>query len=207
MAITLHAQALITVDEAARYLQDQGVPSDNYDLLKIHINGITGVMLGVMGRNHFKWIDGDQITETVRGHGDNGVYVANSPIVSLDQVILNPFDTSPTVLTGPGESDSNSDMWFDAATGLVTLKNYTFPDVPVAAKVLYEAGYQEADHQYQSLRLIALNALASKWKRWKDQKHGVASESKGETSVSYATTDFNDVELAEMRRHKRRVFG
>jgi len=206
MAITLHGQAPVTVSQAKKYLQDQGFPADGGDLLKMHINGVTGLMLALMGRDHMLHTAGEQLTEYYRGYGEAKLYLCNAPVQDLVSVTLLPHDTTPTVLTGPGTDLSNDDMWYDREMGLITLKTRNFSDVEQAAEVIYEAGFAAGDHRLENLKMIALDAIAAKWKRWKDQKHGISAESKGETSITYSATDFDEVTVKELKRHKRTWF-
>lgn len=203
--ITLHAQAPVTVKQVKKYLQDQGYPADDWDLLKMHINGVTGLMLQFMGRKQMVHTADVQLTEYYRGYGESCIYLKNAPIQDLVSVTLLPH-TSPIVITGPGTALSNDDMWFDAERGLINLKSRIFPDSAQAAKVIYESGFSAGDHRLENLMLIAMDAVAAKWKRWKDQKHGIASETKDNSSVTYSETDFSKTTIEELKAHRRTMF-
>lgn len=206
MTVTLHSQSPVSIDQALTYLQDQGIPTDDDDLLKMHINGVVGMMLVFMARSRFIWTDGDQVTEYSRGQGDCAIYLKNAPIQKVVTVTLNPH-TSPTVITGPGTALSNDDMWYEKTSGLLTLKKLTFPEGPSTAEIIYEAGYSSTDFQFNSLQMICLDAVASKWSRWKNMKHGVSSENKGDTSIVYSPTDFTETAIAELKTHRRTMFA
>jgi len=217
MAVTIHAQAIISLDEARRYLQDQGFPTDGFDLLTIHINAITSMMLNVCGRSRLKWIDADEIIEYRDADGTTEIHTKDAPIRKLVSVSLEPLSSTPgTVYTGPTEpAVTNDDLFFDAEEGLIVLKSNVFPEGSKTVKLVYEAGYYDgtgsspndvADHEFNGLKMIALDALATKWNRFKSQKHGIESESKQETSVTYSTADFSTHVLKDLRRFRRTLF-
>lgn len=217
MAVTLHAQAPVTVDEARRYLLDQGFPSDGGDMLKIHINAITSMMLNVMGRTRIKWIDDDEITEYRDGDGSTEIWTRDAPIRKLVSVQVWPLATTPgSTYTGPTEPAlSNDDTFFDPDEGIVVLKRTVFPDGRRTVKLVYEAGFYDgtgvspndvADHQFNGLKAIALDALATKWKRFANQRHGIDSETKQETTVTYSDEDFNRHAMRDLKRFRRSLF-
>ena len=206
--VTLNTQALITVDEALAYLQDQGSAVDDNDLLRTHINGVSALMLMVTGMDKLKWVDGEQITEIRDGCGIATIWTLTAPLVEVVSVTLYPNQDSSVSITVPvAPALYSDDMYFESRTGLIVLKNRTFPDGPGLTKIVYEAGYLSTDHEFQGLKMIALDALAAKWKRWKDQKHGIASENRGETSISYTTEDFDKNAMKDLRRYRRNLFA
>jgi len=208
MTVTLHTQALITTEEAIKYLQDQGYPADGNDLLRLHINGITSMMLQVMARDHMKWVDDDEITEYRDGLGKDSIWLKNAPVRKIVSVTLNPHSDSSVEIAGPTEPATyTDDLWFDPIQGEVHLKSRVFADGSSTSKIIYEAGFLSTDSQYQGLKLIALGALAAKWQRYKNKKQGIDSESRSESSVTYSKSDFNDTEIHEMRRYRRSSFS
>ena len=217
MDIDLSAQATITVEESLAYLQGQGTRVNDNSLLKLHINAITALMLRVTARDRLVWIDDDEIEEYRAGDGTSYLYLKNAPVRKIVKVTLEPMATNSTELDGPTEPDlTNDDMWFNPVSGQLALKSRTFPKGPSTVLIEYEAGFypqdsptdgDPADSEYMGLKAIALDALASKWQRWKNQKHGIASESKGETSISYSETDFSENAMKDLRRYRRTLFA
>ena len=217
MDIDLSSQSIVTVEETLAYLQDQGTRVNDQGLLKMHINAVTALMLQVTARDRLLWVDDDSIDEYRAGDGTNIIYLKNAPIRKIATVTLNPMTSTTTELTGPTEPALfNDDMWFEPVRGLLGLKTSVFPDGHSTVLVEYEAGYYKqdsptasdpADPEYLGLKMICLDAIAAKWQRWKNQKHGIASESKGETSISYSESDFNVTAMLELRRYRRTMFA
>ena len=215
-SVTLSGQSLFTVDEALRFLQDQGTTTDDNDLLRHHINGVTAMVMQITGRDRLVWVDDDEITEWPKGLGTPRIWLKNAPVRKIVSVSLVPHSSTPVAVTVPTEPATFSDeMYFNPVSGEVVLTSRVWPEGS-DAKVVYEAGYYKqdspssgspADRQFLSLKLIALNALAAKWARWKNQKHGVASESRGESTISYSNEDFQDHEIREMKRHRRHLYA
>lgn len=215
--IDLSAQAPCTVEETLRYLQDQGSNVDDQDLLTIHINSITSMMLTVMARDRMIWVDDDEITEYRDGDGRKYIYTRNAPVRKIVSVTLLPHDTNPVTVDVPTEPALfTSEMYFDPESGLIALKSRTFPTGRAETKIVYEAGFypqdsptdgDAADPEYLNLKLIALSAIATKWHRFKDQKHGVASETRGDQSTSYTTADFTEMEMKDLRRYRRTMYA
>jgi len=73
--------------------------------------------------------------------------------------------------------------------------------------ITYEAGFTTADHEYDALKLIILDALARKWNRWKGQRHGIESETKQETTVTYSDADFPRHVMRDLHRFRRTLFA
>lgn len=208
MSVTLNSQALVTVAETLRYLQDQGSPVDDNDLLKMHINAISALMLRVTARDVLIAVDGETVTEYRDGIGQQQIWLKNAPVVKLTSVSLYPNTSTPVDLVVPGTGEiASDDMYFQPVNGLVGLKSRSFPDGFMTTKIVYEAGFASGSSEIAGLKMIALDALASKWKRWKDQRHGVANESRGEQSITYAADDFTKTALAELRRYRRTLFA
>ena len=217
MDIDLSPQSTVTVDETLAYLQSQGTRVNDNALLKMHINAVTALMLRVTARDRLIWVDDDTITEYRSGDGSSYLFLKNAPVRKLIKVTLNPMDTSPVEIDGPTEPDiTNSDMWFNPISGQVGLKSRIFPEGQSTVLIEYEAGYYKqdsptdsdpADPEYLGLKMICLDAIAAKWQRWKNQKHGIASESKSETSITYSETDFNATAMHELRRYRRTMFA
>ena len=219
MARALHAQAPVTLDEARRYLLDQGFASDGLDMLALHINSITSIMLNVMGRTRIKWIDGDEIVDYRDGDGTPEIWTRDSPIRKVVSVQMYPLASSPgTSYTGPTEPAlANSDLFFDSLEGIIVMKRSVFPEGRRTVKLTYEAGFYSnedadvaddtVDHQFNGLKAIALDALATKWQRFKNQRHGVESETKQETTVTYTDADFNRHAIRDLKRFRRSLFA
>lgn len=205
----LNAQCLATVEEARKYLLDQGHPTDNFNLLHIHMNAITSFILQTTGRDRIKWIDADTIEEYRNGYGEADIFLKNAPIVRVVSVQTWPNDDSQgDTYTGPTEpAVYNDDMEFDAVRGMLRMKGATLPDHMSGVKISYEAGFVAADHEYDSLKLITLDALARKWNRWKSQRHGIESESKQETTVTYSDADFPRFVMKDLHRFRRTLFA
>lgn len=208
MAVTLKSQALVTVEEALAFLQDQGSPSDGDDLLKLHINGISSLMLQITGRRKLLWVDGETVTEYIDGNGSARAYTAEAPIVEITALQLLPNQSTPVALTVPAAGSTFSDdLYFKPSTGLVGLTGRTFPEGDATALITYEAGYQPTDPEIDGLKMIALEALAMKWSRWKDQRHGVTSKTRGDQTVAYAKDDLSAGAIKELRRYRRALFA
>lgn len=218
MAVTLDAQSPISVDEARRYLLDQGFPTDDFDMLRIHINAITSLILNVTGLPRIRWIDGDTVTEYRDGLGDSELWLKGAPVRAITGVTLHPNRSSATeTLTVPTGSDlASDDLFFDPDEGLLVLKRKAFPEGRKAAKIEYECGYYDgtgvapndtADSAFNGFKAIALDALATKWHRFKNQRHGVDSETKQETTVTYTTEDFTAHAMRDLRRFRRALFA
>lgn len=217
MDIDLSQQAIVTIEETLAYLQDQGTRVNDNNLLKLHINAVAALMLRVTARDRLIWVDDDSISEYRSGDGTSYLYLKNAPVRKIVKVTLEPMTSSPAELTGPTEPAlMNDDMWFDPVKGQLALKSRVFPNGPSTVLIEYEAGFytqdsptdsDPADPEYLGLKAIALDAIASKWQRWKNQKHGIASESKGETSISYSETDFGENAMKDLRRYRRTLFA
>ncbi len=215
--IDLNAQAPCTVEEVLRYLQDQGSTVDDQDLLVIHINSIASMMLTVMARDRMIWVDDDEITEYRDGDGTRYLYARNAPVRKITSISLLPHTDSPVTVDVPTEPALFTDeMYFEPDSGLIALKSRVFPEGRAQVKIIYEAGFypqdspddgDAADAEYLNLKLIALSAIATKWHRFKEQKHGVASETRGDQSTSYTTSDFTEMEMKDLRRYRRTMFA
>jgi len=215
--VDLSPQSPATVTEALAYLRDQGSMVDDNDILRMHINAVVALMLRVMARDRMIWVDDDELSEYRSGDGSSYLYLKNAPVRKVAKVTLEPMASGPTELTGPTEPAlTNDDMWFNPVSGQMALKSRVFPEGPSTVLIEYEAGYYKqdspssgnpADPEIMGLKLICLDAVAAKMARWKNQKHGIASESKGESSISYSETDFNDTAMHELRRYRRTMFA
>lgn len=208
MAVSLHAQALVTVEEALVYIQDQGSPRDDNDLLRMHINAVTAFMLTVTNRARLLHVTDDTITEFRNGDGTPEIYLRDAPVAKITSVTLNPnFSTSTTVEVPTGSDTYSDQMYFEPRTGLLVLKNRAFPDGKASVKVVYEAGFEADDAEILGLKMIALDALASKWARWKGQRHGVDTETRQNQSVRFSASDFSKNALEDLRRYRRTLFA
>ena len=215
--VTLSPQSPVTVTEALAYLRDQGSMVDDNDILRMHINGVVALMLRVMARDRMIWVDGDSIDEFRSGDGSSYLYLKNAPVRNLSAITLEPMSSSPTVLVGPTEPAlQNDDMWFNPVSGQIALKTRVFPEGQSNVRIAYEAGYylqdspddgDPADPEIMGLKLICLDAVAAKMARYKNQKHGIATESKGESSISYSETDFSENAMKDLRRYRRTMFA
>lgn len=215
--VDLSAQSPITVTDSLAYLRDQGTRINDNDMLRMHINAVTALMLRVMARDRMIWVDDDEISEYRAGDGSSYLYLKNAPVRKVAKVTLEPMSSGSVELTGPTEPAlMNDDMWFNPVSGQLALKTRVFPEGPSTVLIEYESGYYKqdsptdgdpADPELAGLKMIALDALAAKWARYKNGKHGIASESKGESSISYSETDFNETAMHELRRYRRTMFA
>jgi hypothetical protein len=215
--VILSPQSLVTVDEALAFLQDQGSPTDDQDMLRHQLNAVTGMILKLTSRDRLVWIAGDEITEYREGYGTNRMFLRNAPIRELVSVTLEPHQTTGISIAVPTPPATFSDAcYFEPASAMLVLKNQVFPEGPSTVKVVYEAGYyvqdtptvgDVADAEVLELKLIALNALARRWSRWKNNRHGVSHESRGEQSVSYFADDLTKDEVRDLRRYRRSLFA
>jgi len=215
--VTLSAQSFVTVAETLTFLQDQGTAGDDNDLLRHHINGVSAMILKLTGRDRIVWANGDQITEYRDGFEEPTLYLHNAPVREIVSVTLYPhWGASVSIAVPTPPSFYSDEMYFDERTGLVALKNRVFPTGPKQVAIVYEAGFyapdlpnsgDAADSEYLELKLIALNAIARRWARWKNQTHGIASESRGDHQVSYTAEDITPEELKALRRYRRGLWA
>lgn len=216
-AVTLSAQALITVADALTFLQDQGGGGGANDLLRDHINGVSAMILKATGRDRLIWISGDNITEFRDGFGDDDMFLHNAPLRKLVSVDLRPhYDTAVSLTVPVPPATYSDDMFFDERSGMVELKTRVFPEGRKQVKFVYEAGYYKqdtptsgdpADPEYLELKMLALNVMARGWSRWKNQTHGVASESRGDVSISYTADDLTKSERSALHRYRRSLYA
>lgn len=221
MAVTLHNQCPVTVEEALSYLQDQGNPTDQNDLLKLHMNAVAALMLQITGRPRLVWVDGDEIQEWKDITEGTAMFVTNAaPIRKVVSVETYPHEVnSGDTYAGPTEPATyTDDFYFDPRRGYVIRKGGNWPAGLSMVKITYEAGYfppnsthaesppAQGDAEYLALKQIALDALATKWARYKNQKHGVSAETRQEQSITYTTSDFSKHALADLRRYRRSLF-
>lgn len=215
--VLLSPQSLISVEEALAFLQDQGSATDDQDLLRTHLNAVAGMMVKLTGRDRLIWKTGDNITEYRDGYGSDRLFLKNAPIRSIVSISLEPQQTTPTSIVVPTAPATFSDgCYFDPTVGVLVLKSRTFPSGPGSVRVVYTAGYyvqdqpaagDHADLEAAELKMIALNVLARKWARWKNGRHGIASESRGDQSISFSPDDMTKDEIRELRRYRRGLFA
>jgi hypothetical protein len=216
-SVLLSSQSLISVEEALAFLQDQGSPTDDQDLLRTHLNAVAGMMVKLTGRDRLIWKTGDSITEYRDGYGSDRLFLKNAPIRSIVSVDLSPNQTTPQSIAVPTPPATFSDeCYFDATMGVLVLKSRVFPSGPASVKVVYTAGFyvqdqptagSPADLEAAELKMIALNVLARKWSRWKNGRHGIASESRGDLSISFSPDDMTKDEIRELKRYRRGLFA
>jgi hypothetical protein len=207
-AVTLSGQSFLTVDEALAYLQDQGSPLDDQDGLKIHLNAVAGHMVKLTGRDRLVYVANDPITEYRDGMGSAHLYLRNAPIVSITSITINPHETTSEAITVPtSPSTFSAQCFFDPVAGLLVLKDRVFPEGPSTVKVVYAAGFVAGTAEFDELKLIAGNILARRWARWKGNRHGVASESRGDQTINFVADDVRKDEAADLRRYRRTLFA
>lgn len=212
--VAISTQALMTAEIAKRYLRDQGLPADDGDMLRLHINAVSGFIVRVTGRSRLIY-SATAVEEIRDGFGHNWMYTREAPIKSLTSIETYPYATGVgETLTGPGTSLGNDDMWYDSEKGRIVLLNRTFPEGIGTVKITYEAGWYDdgdggagvpADDSLSALRVIALEALLRKWQRWTEKRVGVTQRSSDAGSVSYSADDFSKSVMTELARYRRRV--
>lgn len=216
-AVLLSNQSFLTVEEALSYLGDQGSPQDDQDSLRVHLNAVAAYMVKLTGRDRLICAAGDQITETRDGDGTETLFLRNAPVRSLVSLTLNPnWSTSSTVVVPSPPATFSDECYFDAAAGAVILKGATFPAGQASVRVVYTAGFYlqdqptagaAADMEANELKLIAANILARRWARFRNQRHGVTSETRGDQTVNYQADDATPAEVKELRRYRRSLFA
>lgn len=216
-AVLLSHQSFLTVDEALAYLGDQGSPQDDQDSLRAHMNAVAAYMVKLTGRDRLICAAGDQITETRDGNGTDTIYLRNAPIRSLVSLTLNPnWSTSSSIVVPVSPATYSDECYFDAVGGAVFLKGSTFPNGPATVRIVYTAGFYlqdtptagaAADMESHELKLIAANILARRWARYRNQRHGVTSETRGDQTVNYAADDAMPAEIKELRRYRRSLLA
>lgn len=207
MTVTLHGQAVIDLDEARSYIQDNGAAVGNSDLLKQHINAVTALMQVVTGRKYLKHVADSAITELRDGRGRPDIWTREAPIQKLTSVTLMPYRAEAETITGPGTDAYNEYMWYNSGEGLITMKTLSFPEGNSTVQIVYEAGFTSTDVEMSGMKMIALEAVATKWARYKSQRHGVSSENRGEFTVTYSENDFSNNAMKELRRYRRTLFA
>ena len=122
MTVLLSADALVSMDVAKRYLRDQGYPTDDGDMLRLHINAVSGFIARFTARARLKY-SATPVVEMRDGDGSTWIYTREAPIKSLVAVTLYPMNSgSSTIVTGPGTSLFNDAMYYDAARGRIVLQ-------------------------------------------------------------------------------------
>lgn len=208
---TLHAQALFDDELARSYLRDQGYPADDGDMLRLHINAVTGFIQRFTGRNRLRY-SATPIVEVRDGRGSSWFYTREAPIKSLTEIQTHPMVSgSGETITGPGTATSNDDMWVDQQKGRVELIDRVLPEGAGTVQITYTAGWDaEGDNgatatepSLAALQVIALEALLRKWQRWVEKRVGIAARSSNAGSTTYSTEDFSAEVLAELKRYRR----
>jgi len=207
-------QALTTLENAKKYLQDQGDPQDNHTWLALHINAASAWIASFTGRKHlvFKATD---ITEYRDGDGSQQIYLEEFPVRQITQVILSPFSDAGVTTTFPGPVSpaiSTTDMYFIENDGLLVLKVASFREGIRTVQIDYRAGYYAEDEpdpndapspERAMLEMLVLEAISIRWKKWKDQETGIKTRSQGDNSVTYKDSDFSKETIAWLRHLKR----
>ena len=215
MSINLSAQALMSVGEAKRYLESNGLAEVDEDILKVHINAATGFILNYCSRKRLKWISSD-FTEYQDGDGSNMISVRETPIKSVTSVVLNPhWPTSAITITGPtSPALQTDDMLIDARLGRIMLKSHLTPDSFQSVQIDYRPGYYDnaeptsvdsGDPELLELKLLALEALAKKWKRRAGNRWGLASATTDKGTVVYELNDFPRHVKSALDKHAWKV--
>lgn len=207
-SVVLTNQSFLTVEQALSYLQDQGSPHDDQDTLKAHMNAVAGYMVKLTGRNRLIYAAGDNITEFRDGLGTTRLQLRNAPVKALVSVTLNPHESTSTSIAVPaGVATYSDDCFFDATAGLVVLKGQAFPAGASTVKIVYTAGFEAGSAEFDELKMIAANILARRWGRWKGQRIGISSESRGDNTTNFTPDDVTKDEVRELRRYRRTLFS
>lgn len=213
MSVILSDNALTTVEVAKRYLRDGGYPVDDGDMLKLHINAVSGFIARFTGRKRLAY-SSTALVEYRDGMGQQFIYTREAPIRQLVSVSTYPFeDNYGETMTGPTPPALHTDdLWIEPANGRIFFKNGVLPSGAGVVALTYTAGFYDdedggagvaADVEFSALRLIALEALLRKWQRWTEKRVGVESRSSDAGSVSYTNEDFDRAVLDELKRYRR----
>lgn len=214
MALKVSPDALVSVDRARAYLQNQGIPAEGQDMLVLHVNAASGFVLGFCGRRRLAYVAAD-LTEYRRGNGGQTMWTREAPIKQVVSVTLYPHLASPApiVIAGPAAGQlANADMYYDEREGFIHLTSYVFPLEEAAVRLIYRAGYyadgspqagDAAEPERALLELVCCELILRKWKRYQAKSIGVVSESSGDHSVTYDTSDL-DAGTRKTLEHFRR---
>ncbi len=206
MAISAISPELVPLDDARRYLNDNGLESrGNADNLQAIINGATGWVYHWTGRRRLI-DDGSVISEFHDGDGTNEITVDEWPITDVSAVVLYPFDaTLTTTITGPGSSASNDDMLVFADEARIVLRNYTTPEVPMGVRVDYKAGYATTSPEIAAIRAVVLELVMQKWMRYRNKDTHIQSRNSENASVTFKTDEDIDAAVIRQLRQFRRL--
>lgn len=212
MATVLSDYALFDESEAKRFLRDQGFAPDNDELLRLHINGVSGFILRYTGRQRLKY-SATSVLEIRNGRDIDWMYTKEAPIKSLLLIETYPFESNVgEAIVGPLTSVSNDDMWYESESGRITLLNRTFPEGYGAVRLTYQAGWYDdgdagagepADPALSQLKLLGLEVMLRKWQRWVEKRVGVSSRSHEGANINYERDDFSTNVLKELDQYKR----
>lgn len=164
--------ALVSLSEAKAFLKitassEDGMIETMINRASIWANDYTGRML--KSRNFDEYYDGDC---------SSCLILRNAPITAITfirQDIDRVFQTETTIDSG--------DYFWDANTGIVTLKDGAFLQGKKTLYVNYTAGYTTAPESIKEAVLIYVGH--SYRRQYADQKFGVSSETVGDRTTTY----------------------
>ena len=213
----LIAQALTTIENAKKYLQDQGSPTDNHVWLAMHINAASAWIQSFTGRKRLVWID-ETYTEYYDGDNSSEIYVNELPLIEVVQIITLPFSGTGGAVTYTGPTApaiDNDDMYFISEDGLIVAKTFGFPQGVRSVRIDYQAGYYaEGDESAGSapspertmLEMIVLEAISLRWRRWKNQSAGVKTRTDEGATITYKDSDFDKATLDWLKLLQRQMW-
>ncbi len=174
MTVTAVTPTIITLEEAQKYLRDQGVRDGNADHLQRIVNGVTAECYEITGRTRI--LDDDSVIVEYRdGDGTSVIFTDEHPVTSLSLVTRWPHETSLVdTITGPGTNLSNDDMLYDRESGKIELKEKYFPAGNQTVVLIYKAGHADGDHEIEGLRLVLLEQVHVRWQKF-IEKPGILS--------------------------------
>jgi hypothetical protein len=216
----LTTQALTSLENAKKYLQDQGNPADNHMWLALHVNAASAWIQSYSGRKNLVYTGVDK-TEYYSGDGTSELFLNELPVRQITQVILAPFDDAGVSTTYAGPTSpafENTDMYYISDEGLLVAKTFAFPPGRRSVQVDYQPGLYVVgdvepdttvvtapDPERTMLEMIVLEAISMRWRKWKDQSAGVKSRH-GEGGITYKEEDFDQSTLDWLKLLRRQMW-
>ena len=140
--------------------------SEYQSVVETMIDSVSGYVNNYC-RRHFIAKD---YTEYYDGNGRRTMYLDHFPINSVSSVHI---DTESAF--GLGTEVAPADYRLHKQIGRLWLENTVFPAYPRSVKVVYNAGYTDADSIPDDLKLAVLDDIKWRFNRWKNSQEGIES--------------------------------
>lgn len=204
MAVSAITPELVTLKEARDFLGEQQIDPDIAGNLQRVLNSVVGWVYEYLGRYYIAYDANVDIVEYVRGRGDHELWLRETPVRSVSEVITYPmYDTLGYTITGPGAAYFNDDMYYNPDTGQAFLKTYEVPDMHMAAKVTYKAGYDATAPELFTIKGATLELLQFHWQRHVNNDPMISSKTQGDDSITFRTDDIDPAVLRQLRPYRR----